>query len=408
MDYNRRVSEADLQALLDGASADLGAAVSLEDISFRLLAHTAHGGKIDEARHKMLVGRRASPELRSWFEQWGIREAHDPVRTPADPAVGVEYPRWCVPVRFRNLLLGYVWVLDIDGIPPGELSSVTEAVGQIGPLLYRRRLLAQVDQDVLRLLLTPSDENASVAAEAEALGAFSHRGPVAVVVAGSPHTAELDESTVSDLALVIHRAAEQTPASGTLGGVISGLGVLLASLKSPVDLAPARRLSEAVYRLAAGVSDDFKIIVAIGGGSVLEEASHSYAEARRTLGVIRTMPDLGPIAAWDELGVFKALALLPPAEIENGALDSRVRRLVAYHGLAATAELFLDLAGNVQETSARLFVHRTTLYQRLDRIKALYDLDLRNSGEHRLLAHLGLKLAHLASGRLPASASTSG
>ena len=51
----------------------------------------------------------------------------------------------------------------------------------------------------------------------------------------------------------------------------------------------------------------------------------------------------------------------------------------------ATAETFLDLAGDVQAT-ARLFVHRTTLYQRLDRIDQLYKLDLRRSGDHRLIA----------------------
>jgi len=52
----------------------------------------------------------------------------------------------------------------------------------------------------------------------------------------------------------------------------------------------------------------------------------------------------------------------------------------------ATAETFLDLAGDVQATAARLFVHRTTLYQRLDRIDQLYKLDLRRSGDHRLIA----------------------
>ncbi len=52
----------------------------------------------------------------------------------------------------------------------------------------------------------------------------------------------------------------------------------------------------------------------------------------------------------------------------------------------ATAETFLDLAGDVQAPAARLFVHRTTLYQRLDRIDQLYKLDLRRSGDHRLIA----------------------
>src|SRR5581483_4518157 len=120
------------------------------------------------------------------------------------------------------------------------------------------------------------------------------------------------------------------------------------------------------------------------------------AEARRALKMMRAMPDLGPIAAWDDLGVFRALALVPPDEARSSVIDHRVRELLGDQGLAATAELFLDLAGDVQETSARLFVHRTTLYQRLGRIAALYGLDLRRSGDHRLITHLGLKLARVA------------
>jgi len=110
----------------------------------------------------------------------------------------------------------------------------------------------------------------------------------------------------------------------------------------------------------------------------------------------RAMPDLGPIVAWDDLGVFRALALLPPDDVEHEVLDPRVRQLLENEELAMTAETFLDLAGNVQETAGRLYVHRATLYQRLDRITALYRLDLRRNGDHRLLTHLGLKLAKVA------------
>jgi hypothetical protein len=108
------------------------------------------------------------------------------------------------------------------------------------------------------------------------------------------------------------------------------------------------------------------------------------------------MPDLGPVVAWPDLGVFRALALLPPEDFGTSVLDPRVRELLANEELTATAETFLDLAGNVQETATRLYVHRTTLYQRLDRIATLYELDLRRSGDHRLIAHLGLKLARVA------------
>jgi DNA-binding PucR family transcriptional regulator len=72
-----------------------------------------------------------------------------------------------------------------------------------------------------------------------------------------------------------------------------------------------------------------------------------------------------------------------------------VRALLGDPELRATAEAFLDLAGDVKATAAVLHVHRATLYQRLARIATAYGLDLRRSGDHRLITHLGLKLARL-------------
>jgi sugar diacid utilization regulator len=393
--YISRVAEDHIQALLDGLAAELGAPVVLEDVDHRLLAHTEQGEFIDEVRRSSIMGRRTSAEVRSWFQQWGIRESHEPVRTPADARLGA-LERWCVPVRFRGIHLGYVWVLDRGGIAHSALGPSIETAEQIAALLYRRRLSAQADTDLLRLLLIPNPENEYLAAEARTSGAYTHEGPIAVVVAGPQNGEELSQAELSDLALAARRAAEQASSEQVLSGVISQLGVLLTPLRNRTDLIPARRLAESLCRLTTHVNEGLGLVAAIGGVADLDRASRSYSEARRALRMARAMPDLGPIVAWDELGVFRALALLPPDEIESGVLDPRVRALLTNYELAATAEAFLDLAGNVQKTAARLHLHRATLYQRLDRIAAAYNLDLRRNGDHRLLTHLGLKLALLA------------
>jgi sugar diacid utilization regulator len=386
------VAEADIQALVDGVAAELDAAVWLGDVENRLLAHGADDEVMDEVRRMAIMHRRLTPEVQAWFDQWGIRDATEPVRTPADTTLGI-LERWCLPVRFRGAHLGYMWVLGSRPIAESELKPAIEAAAQVAALLYRRRLVTQVDADLLRLLLTHKDE--TVAAEARAIGTYTHKGPVVVIAVG-PAGAELNATELSDLALAVQRAAEQACTEGVLSGVILGLGILLAPLRTNDDLSPARRLAERVCRLATHMNHDLDVLVAIGGATELTRAPHSYAEARRALRMARAMPDLGAIVAWDDLGVFRALALLPPGEAGNGAVDRRVRELIADGPLADTAETFLDLAGDVQETATRLRVHRTTLYQRLDRIAMLYELDLRRSGDHRLITHLGLKLAHIA------------
>ncbi|HEX5247467.1 MAG TPA: helix-turn-helix domain-containing protein [Gaiellaceae bacterium] len=392
--------EPDIQALLDSAAAELQAPITLEDRDFRLLAHTDHTGVIDEVRQSMIIGRRATPEVRAWFEQWRPDGARDPFRTPADTDLGV-LERWCVPVQFHGTTVGYLWILDTRGIEEAELGGTLDIAEQLGALLYRRRLASQADSDLLRLLLIPNPDNEAAASEARSLSTLTRDGPTAVIAAGPSKAEELSPATLGDLTLVVQRAAEQAGSDGVLAGLIGDIGVLLLPLRRQDNLALARRLAENVTRLGRHAVHDLDVVAAIGSTRPLARASDSFVEARRALRMIRAMPDLGPVAAWDDLGVFRALAALPSDDLEERVLDARVRQLIDDPMLAATAETFLDLAGDVQATAAQLFIHRTTLYQRLDRIAELYKLDVRRNGDHRLIAHLGFKLAHVVDIRPP-------
>ena len=324
------MSEADIQSLIDGVAAELGAAVSLVDLEERLIAHSAHDDiEVDEVRLSGIIHRRLTPEVRAWFEQWGYRETDAPTHTPADKKLGI-LERWAVPVRFRGTTLGYAWLIGASKITEQDLEPMLEVANQIGALLYRRHLLNQVDTDLLRLLLIPNPENETVAAEARTLGTYTHKGPIAVIVAGARASEELSPSELSDLTLAVQRAGEQISPDAVLAGTILGLGVVLAPLRSQDDLAPARRLAERVHQLASHIGD-LDVLVAIGGSTELERASHSYAEARRALRMMRAMPDLGPIVAWEDLGVFRALSLVPPEEAENGAIFKLEEQYAAEH-----------------------------------------------------------------------------
>jgi sugar diacid utilization regulator len=334
--------------------------------------------------------------MRAWFDRWGYRESPGPIRTPADKKLGI-LERWCIPVRFKGAQLGFIWLIFAPRkVTQQDLEPAVEVANHIGALLYRRQLLTQVDSDLLRLLLIPNPENERAAAEARAFHTYSHEGPIAVVVVGSPNGAELSPTELNDLIVAIQRASRQGSLEPALTGVIVGHGVALAALRKRDDLRPAIRLAERIHHLAAHLGD-LDVLVAVGGATELEHASRSYGEARRALRVARAMPDFRPLVTWNDLGVFRTLSLVPQEEAVDGAVDARVRALLTDESLATTAEVFLNLAGDVQATAAELFVHRTTLYQRLDRITALYKLDLRRNGDHRLITHLGLKLARLAS-----------
>nr|WP_227463639.1 helix-turn-helix domain-containing protein [Nocardioides lijunqiniae] len=58
--------------------------------------------------------------------------------------------------------------------------------------------------------------------------------------------------------------------------------------------------------------------------------------------------------------------------------------------LLETLEAYLDLAGDVRATAARLRLHRSSLYYRLERLAAALGADL-GDGLVRLDLHLALK-----------------
>ena len=379
--------------MLDALAEQLKSGIALDDSHYRLLA-VSPGPESSFEFDLNRLGRRASAVAHARYEQLGIGDAEAPVLAEPDAeqeAAG--FVGWCVPVVFRRVRLGHLWVVD-HRLPRARLAVASDVAEQIGAILYRRTLSIQADSGLLRLLLSPGPHDDGVA-ETLALRSHPRDTRVAVVVARFAHPGKPGDGALNDLETAVQRASEQAPYDSTVGGVILGAGVLITTLSHPDDLGPAKELARQLHGIVSRLAPDEECLVAVGAARELDQAGRSWTEARRALRIAKAIPEIGPVIAWDDLGIFKAVASLTSAEIEESVIDARVRRLLADDTLAQTTQVFLHLAGNVREVASALFLHRTTLYQRLDRIRQLYDLDLRHSGEDRLVAHLGLKLVRL-------------
>ncbi|MFD6968598.1 PucR family transcriptional regulator [Streptomyces sp. NPDC059949] len=133
----------DYQDLVDEISALLGAPATLENRDFRLIAFGAHDSDddlaMDPVRTRSILTRQSTAAVRSWFEGFGIARATGPVRIPAAPDAGVFRGRICLPVRYRGIVQGYVWLLDQEpgrpGPEPAALAAAMEVAERIGVLL---------------------------------------------------------------------------------------------------------------------------------------------------------------------------------------------------------------------------------------------------------------------------------
>lgn len=403
----------DYQDLVDEISALLGAPATLENRDFRLIAFGAHDSDsddgelaLDPVRTRSILTRQSTAAVRSWFEGFGIARATGPVRIPAAPDAGVLRGRICLPVRYRGIVQGYVWLVDREpGPDAGALAAAMEVAQRIGLLLAEEaRAGADLSRE-FRAVLTAGrgwQQDMAVAALRVALGPGAE-GPHAAVCV-SPWPGEAPASVPGAAAVcVVPRPGADEEEPGPEGPAGRSLAVLVR-LRGTDALAPAQTaLSRLLPRdalppgatpgagtgagvpagVSAGVSDPVRVLAGLPA---------AWQQATAAARAACAQPRLGPVAQWSAIGPYRMLASVAEAALDDPA--ARTLLAPANPELARTAEVFLDCAGQAGRAAAALGIHRQTLYYRLSRVEQLTGLDL-DEGEDRLLLHMALKAARL-------------
>ena len=141
-----------------------------------------------------------------------------------------------------------------------------------------------------------------------------------------------------------------------------------------------------IEKIAKNISDTISTEtfakVTIGIGTVVDnikDLARSYKEAQIALEVGKVFDTEKNIVSYDNLGIGRLIYQLPTTLCEmflqevfkDGSLDSLDRETLM------TIQCFFENNLNVSETSRKLFVHRNTLVYRLEKIRKLTGLDLR-------------------------------
>ncbi|WP_030857434.1 helix-turn-helix domain-containing protein [Streptomyces sp. NRRL F-2747] len=395
----------DYQDLVDEISALLGAPATLENRDFRLIAFGAHDSEddlaMDPVRTRSILTRQSTAAVRAWFEGFGIARATGPVRIPAAPDAGVFRGRICLPVRYRGIVQGYVWLLDQEPGPgPDALAAAMEVAERIGILLAEEAKAGADLSREFREVLTAGrgwQQDMAVAALRVALGPgadglhavvcvrpWSGEAPASVPGAAAACTVPLPERGDGSGPGVDAGSRDVDAPSGRKAG--QALAVLVR-LRSAEVLAPAEGVAT---RLLAGGAATAGIAEPRRGLAALADA---WSQASAAAQAAAAQPRFAPVAQWSAIGPYRMLAALAAA---GPAGDPATRVLLgpAHRELARTAELFLDCAGQAGRAAAALGIHRQTLYYRLARVEQLTGLDL-DEGEDRLLLHMALKATRL-------------
>ena len=404
--------EVTLQQIVDNLCDRLGRPATLEDRFLRLIAYSSHhDGPVDEVREQSILRRQASAEVARWLEQLGLRHARQPVRVPANPELHM-LPRVCIPVLHKGVLLGHLWFIDTDqSMSSAEIDCCVDEAAELGILLHRQHVSHVISSarvsDAMQILLSDSPSAAEAARaleEDEYIDAAE--GIVAVVVAGvgGQEFGPVDIGEALSKALADCRRVLRP--SETLQLVRRDHCILLLGARADGDSALRARVKsvhDSVRARLAPTAPQVSVVIGIGSHRArLDAAAESYREARMAADAAASLPGIGAVVFWGELGVDQVVVRLASMG-EPPVVHPGLHRMLSDPDtlpLVETIEAYLEVAGNAQTTAERLNLHRTSLYYRLQRFEQLAETDLKN-GLERLALHLELKVARLTGRYVP-------
>lgn len=386
----------EIQTLVDGLAEKVRQPVGVDDRRYRAVAYSSHGDDVDAVRRASILGREAPVEVAAWLDTLGLAQVEDYVRVPGKPELDM-LARVCFPLRFHDRLLGFLWLVDDHPQVTNESLGIARTFAPaLAESLFR---IQQQRGDELQR------ENTAV-----------HE----LIVGSDAPIPELAAAACYAVAVLTLRDSENARDLRSVDArLLQGL-TNARRLASPRHQIAAVADSDATVVLAGGATDELASRVAqiretttrelldiapadllVGVGTTVasrDEIPSSFRRARLALRAARLLNNADHPIFWVELGPDGLILELLDDREPGDFIPAPLRHLQAASdgaSLIATLSMYLEHAGRAPETSAALFVHRSSLYHRLHRIEQITGFDLR-SGAERLELHIGLRLLQLA------------
>lgn len=166
---------------------------------------------------------------------------------------------------------------------------------------------------------------------------------------------------------------------------------LVKETKKNIDLKDLEKLARSIVDTLSG---EFYTHCVVGIGTIVDgirDLAKSFKEAQVALEVVKVFDTEKSIISYENLGIARLIYQLPTTLCETflkevfkrGSIESLDQETLF------TIQKFFENNLNVSETSRKLFVHRNTLVYRLEKIKKITGLDLREF-EHAIVFKIAL------------------
>lgn len=389
-DYAASVAPiADLHDALQDLSELIDRRLVVTDERLRVVAYSIHEADLDRARLSVVLAH---------SDSWQVPPGGAGPITQDIPGIG---PVVFTPLRDHRHRVGFLLLAlepEEAALPRLVAGHVAEHAGELGLLLSLRTLYAERDRNRVRALLEdvlasdPERRRAAASALVDEGLLGGSRQYSAVAVGPDPRDPGFDPAQADATARIaveaiidfVGRTSTASVAGAALG---DGLGILV--FPRPVVAERLVRILGEYAGVRAGLGPLVPDLMAVG---------ESFARARDAwrVGCATAAPE--PVLTWTDLGLDRLLIRLPLADLTLADLPDPVHRLLTA-GLGPdvldTLSAYLAHGGDAAATARALHIHRSTLYYRLDRIRAVAAVDLADGLVRREL-HTGLRIAELA------------
>ncbi|WPU09293.1 helix-turn-helix domain-containing protein [Pseudarthrobacter oxydans] len=396
-----------VEQLVEQVAQKLGRGLSLEDLDGVLLAYSSNQSHADRVRVNFLLSKKVPADVSAWQLSHGIATAVRPVVVPANQDLGM-LGRVCVPLMVRGFRVGYLWVQQdsADENPTAILTQLPAVNHELetlsGLLLDSNTAESEFRRGREREFLAACAGEPNAVAAIAGWKEIQGRGPWQVVtVLDADGWSGGSDPIASTL---IHRSAALQATIGVDAALFSAgtdthCVVLFRELSGRANHAQvlvhyqlelAKRSGRPVQRIILGISEGF--------GRPRELAA-AYRQSKLAAQAAAVDPQLGELVDCRATGVYQLLASAgggASAWADSGSVYFRMLEDQDRNGeLLPVLELLYDNDGSVQDVATKLHLHRSSIYNRLGRIRQLLGVDPLK-GMPRLELHAALKMRRWA------------
>jgi len=298
-----------------------------------------------------------------------------------------------------------------DPLSEPEIETALRSAEELSAALYRAVRLEDDErvreQELVRQLLGLSPGDPAYAAEGLLTHSMLAVDSLYAVLAVAPDHPE-GEAAPDAVCVRLTAAMDQlrrTMPPRHLRLLVDGEWVVAVA-----GLADHEQLAERGRALLAAVEENLEAMpewsATVGIGAPrkrLADVAGAYAEARRAVQLGRKVVTLGRLVTWSSLGAYRTLSEMVRPGAETVPLPESFMRLLTSPDAATlvpTLEQYLEHAGDARAAAADLFVHKSSLYQRLKRIEQIAQVSLA-SGDDRLELQLATRLWRMRGAPFP-------